>query len=82
MTTLTIKFRGIQEEILEEMIQRGIAETKSEAVRMALLNFALISNMISKEKLLQEIRKKTKEIKLDEGEIQKLITDAKEKSIH
>jgi len=82
MTTLTIKFRGIQEEILEEMIQLGIAETKSEAVRMALLNFALISNMISKEKLLQEIRKKTKEIKLDEGEIQKLITDAKEKSIH
>jgi Arc/MetJ-type ribon-helix-helix transcriptional regulator len=82
MTTLTIKFRGIQEEILEEMIQLGIAETKSEAVRMALLNFALISNMISKEKLLQEIRKKAKEIKLDEGEIQKLITDAKEKSIH
>jgi len=82
MTTLTIKFRGIQEEILEEMIKLGIAETKSEAVRMALLNFALISNMISKEKLLQEIRKKAKEIKLDEGEIQKLITDAKEKSIH
>jgi Arc/MetJ-type ribon-helix-helix transcriptional regulator len=82
MTTLTIKFRGIQEEILEEMIQLGIAETKSEAVRMALLNFALSSNMISKEKLLQEIRKKAKEIKLDEGEIQKLITDAKEKSIH
>ena len=82
MTTLTIKFRGIQEEILEEMIQLGIAETKSEAVRMALLNFALNSNMISKEKLLQEIHKKAKELKLDEGEIQKLITDAKEKSIH
>jgi Arc/MetJ-type ribon-helix-helix transcriptional regulator len=82
MTTLTIKFRGIQEEILEEMIQLGIAETKSEAVRMALLNFALISNLISKEKLLQEIRKKAKEIKLNEGELQKLIEDAKEKSIH
>ena len=77
MTILTIKFRGIQEEILEEMIQLGITGTKSEAVRMALLNFALTSNLISKEKLLQEIRKKAKEIKLDEGEIQKLITDAK-----
>jgi hypothetical protein len=50
---------------VEEMIQLGIAETKSEAVRMALLNFALISTMISKEKLVQDIRKKAKEIKLN-----------------
>ena len=82
MTSLTIKFRGIQEEILDEMIRLGIAETKSEAVRMALLNFALTSNLVSKEKLLQDIRKKAKEIKIEEGELQKLIADAKDKSIH
>jgi Arc/MetJ-type ribon-helix-helix transcriptional regulator len=79
MTTLTIKFRGIQEEILDEMVRLGIAETKSEAVRTALLNFALHSNLISKEKLLNEIRRKAEEIKLEEGELQKLIVDAKEK---
>lgn len=78
MTALTIKFRGIQAEILEEMIRSGIAETKSEAVRMALLNFALTSNLVSRERMLGEIRRRARKIKVGETELQKLIADAKE----
>ncbi len=81
MTALTIKFRGIQAEILEEMIRSGIAETKSEAVRMALLNFALTSNLVSRERMLGEIRRRARKIKVGETELQKLIADAKETSV-
>lgn len=38
MTTLTIEFRGVTEEVLKALIDRGYAKTKSEAVRYALLH--------------------------------------------
>ena len=38
MTTLTIEFRGITEVVLNELIERGYAKTKSEAIRYALLH--------------------------------------------
>lgn len=37
MTTLTIKFSGITERIIGELIRRGYAKTKTEALRYALL---------------------------------------------
>ncbi|MBI5635437.1 hypothetical protein HY993_00565 [Candidatus Micrarchaeota archaeon] len=40
MTTLTIRFNGVQEQILDRMVKTGVAQTKSEAIRMALLAFA------------------------------------------
>ena len=38
MTTLTIEFRGVTENILNALIERGYAKTKSEAIRYALLH--------------------------------------------
>ena len=38
MTTLTIEFRGVTEDILKNLVDRGYAKTKTEAVRYALLH--------------------------------------------
>lgn len=38
MTTLTVEFKGITEEVLEALVREGFAKTKSEALRYALLH--------------------------------------------
>ena len=38
MTTLTIEFKGVTEEILNMLIKEGYAKTKTEAIRYALLH--------------------------------------------
>lgn len=57
MTTLSIQFKGMQEEILNKMKKLGFANTKSEAIRMALLQFALQNGLIDSKKLFHELRK-------------------------
>ena len=39
MTTLTVEFEGIPEEVLENAVKRGYAKTKSEALRAALIQY-------------------------------------------
>jgi len=57
MTTLSIQFKGVQERILKEITESGLAGTKSEAVRMALLKFAIDFNLIDQRLLVGAIRK-------------------------
>ena len=38
MTTLTVEFKGVTEEVLEALVREGFAKTKSEALRYALLH--------------------------------------------
>lgn len=38
MTTLTVEFKGVTEEVLEALVKEGFAKTKSEALRYALLH--------------------------------------------
>ncbi len=40
MSTLTIHVQGVLDQALEKMIAQGYAKTKSEAVRLALMQFA------------------------------------------
>jgi hypothetical protein len=72
----------IQEEILNKMRKRGIAETKDEAVTIALLNFALNTALLSRDAVLRKIREKAKGIKIEEAELERLIQNAKEASVH
>ena len=37
MSSLTIEFKGATEEVLEQLIKKGYAKTKSEALRFALI---------------------------------------------
>ncbi len=57
MTTLTLKFDHIYGEVIDEMVNLGIAKTKSEAVRMALLTFGLDTGLIDSKKIVGWIRK-------------------------
>lgn len=82
MTTVTVDFKSTQEKILNEMIYQGIVKTKAEALRLALMNFALTSGMMSKEKILKEIHERSKSIHLSEVDVQRMIESAKEKSVH
>ena len=81
MTTVTASFKDAKEKILNEMVDLGIA-TKTEAIRVALLNFAHTSGMMSKEKILGEIHKQAKSIHVSETDLQWVIEHAKEESIH
>ena len=82
MTTVTVSFKGTHEKILEEMVDLCIVKTRTEAIRVALLNFALTSGIMSKEKILGEIHKQAKPIRMNEIELQRMIERAKEENIH
>jgi len=56
MTTLTIRFNGLQEQILDRLVKAGVAETKSEAVRMSLVNFASELGILDDEAVISFIR--------------------------
>lgn len=47
MTSVTIRFHGVQEQILERILESGIAETKSEAIRMAVLKFGMDMGLLT-----------------------------------
>ena len=72
---------GIEEEILDEMRKRGIAATRDEAITIALLNFALNTDLLSRDVILRMIREKAREIKIEDAELEGLIQNAKEASI-
>ncbi|MBI2136051.1 hypothetical protein HYU06_03200 [Candidatus Woesearchaeota archaeon] len=55
-TSLTLKFRGIESQILNNMIDRGLFNTKSEAIRSALVHYSLELGFFDKQKLWQEIQ--------------------------
>ena len=81
LTTVTVDFKGTQEKILKEMIDLGIVKTRAEALRLALMNFALTTGLLSKEKLLEEIHERASSMRISEDEVQRMIERAKEKSI-
>lgn len=56
-TTLTLKFRGIEADVLDKMINSGLFNTKSEAIRSALVHYSLELGLIGKEKLWTQIQK-------------------------
>jgi len=73
LTTVTVDFKGTQEKILKEMIDLGIVKTRAEALRLALMNFALTTGLLSKEKLLEEIHERARSIRISEDEVQRMI---------
>jgi len=75
MSSVTVKFRGIPEEILDKMVEYGIAETKSEAIRVAILNFGIEMGLLSEQALIKSFR-----VQLADGKIaQEIVTEEIEK---
>ena len=56
-TNLTLKFRGIESDILNKMVDTGIFNTKSEAIRSALVHYSLELGFFDKKKLWEDIEK-------------------------
>jgi Arc/MetJ-type ribon-helix-helix transcriptional regulator len=55
-TTLTLKFRGLEAELLEEMVRLGLFNSKSEAIRAAVMKYAVDSGLLSREDLWSRIK--------------------------
>ena len=55
-TTLTLKFRGMEAELLEEMVRLGFFNSKSEAIRAAVMKYAVDSGLLSREDLWKRVR--------------------------
>jgi Arc/MetJ-type ribon-helix-helix transcriptional regulator len=55
-TTLTIKFKGIEAYLLKQMVDLGLFNSKSEAIRSALIKYAIDLNLLDKKTLWQEIQ--------------------------
>lgn len=54
--TLTLKFRGLEAELLEEMVRLGLFNSKSEAIRAAIVKYAVDSGLLSREDLWRRIK--------------------------
>ena len=55
-TTLTLKFRGLEAELLEEIVRLGLFNSKSEAIRAAIMKYAVDSGLLSREDLWKRIK--------------------------
>lgn len=54
-TTLTLKFRGIEANILDKMVCSGLFNSKSEAIRSAIVHYSIDLGLLGREKLWKEI---------------------------
>lgn len=81
MSTLTVKFRGVQEDILNTMVNAGIAETKSEALRMALLHFGLEMGVVDERQVVKLIRTTLAEATRKPSDVARVIKRVKDASV-
>jgi Arc/MetJ-type ribon-helix-helix transcriptional regulator len=56
-TILTLKFRGIEALLLDKMVTSGLFNTKSEAIRAALVRYGTELGLLERERLWAEIKK-------------------------
>lgn len=56
-STLTLKFRGIEGDILEEMVSAGLFNSKSEAVRSSLVHYAIHLDLFKRKQLWKGLQK-------------------------
>lgn len=68
MTTLTVKFEGMPEKVLEALVREGYAKTKAEALRYALMHLGKELDLIksrlhvrAEEYAFAEIKKRWKQ---------------------
>ncbi|MBS3176233.1 hypothetical protein J4457_03285 [Candidatus Woesearchaeota archaeon] len=56
-TALTLKFRGMEADVLNKMVETGLFNTKSEAIRSALVHYSLELGLLGREKTWNQIQK-------------------------
>jgi len=53
---LTLKFKGVEARLLDELVKNGLFSTKSEAIRAALIHYFLQLGMLGREHQWKEIQ--------------------------
>ncbi|ODS43042.1 MAG: hypothetical protein MSIBF_07320 [Candidatus Altiarchaeales archaeon IMC4] len=81
MTTLTLKFEGVYEQVINNMLSSKMVKTKTEAVRFALLNFGLNTGMINDETVLDAIQNNLAKSSRAMGDIKADIDQLKHETI-
>ena len=56
-TNLTLKFKGKEAQLLEELIRQGLFSSKSEAIRAALIHYFLELGLLGRKEQCEEINK-------------------------
>lgn len=56
-TTLTLKFKGTEANVLNEMVDSGLFNTKSEAIRAAIVNYSLTLGLLKRKDMWRRIDK-------------------------
>lgn len=69
-TTLTLKFRGVEAALLDEMISSGLFNTKSEAIRSAIVKYGLDLGLLKRKRLWSRIEKHSRR-KVGAGQLMK-----------
>ena len=82
MTTVTLKAKGLQNEILERMVSLGLASTKKQAVEFALLKTALDIGLLKSEEILKYVDNLTKHKHLSPEKIASEIESIKNESVY
>ena len=57
-TTLTLKFRGVEAKLLDTMVKSGLFNSKSEAIRAALVNYSMQSGFLDKKEIWKDMEKR------------------------
>lgn len=82
MTTVTLKAKGLQNEILERMVSLGLAFTKKEAVEFALLKTAFDIGLLKSEEIIKFVDKLTEKKRMTPDEVAAEIERIKNESIY
>ena len=82
MATVTLKAKGLQNEILERMVSLGLASTKKEAVEFALLKTAFDIGLLKSEEITRFVDKLTEKKRMSPEEVAAEIKRAKNESVH
>ena len=55
-STLTLKFRGVEADLLNQMVDMGLFNSKSEAIRSVFVKYTMDSNLLDSKYMWDEIK--------------------------
>lgn len=82
MTTITLKTKGLQNEILERMVSLGLASTKKEAIEFALLKMGFDIGLLKSEEILKFVDKIVAKKRMSSEEVAAEIERVKNESLY
>lgn len=81
MGAITLRFTGWQENLINAMVEAGLVETKSEALRLALFKLAADYNLVDSSAILSHLQHEHAKKRLSDEEILEGIERAKQETV-